>query len=175
MSNPFSFTEILQVPSFNHRVDFFQGADGCPLAYSLYAPKTPHAICIFYHGAGFYGNPVHQQIGKKLADKHNITAYIVDIRGHGNSGGARGDAPSMESVWADVSQAIKHAQKQFPHVPVYLAGHSSGAGLILNYAAWPLRKDVAGLILLAPYLGPKSGVQKNHIDPDRQFSSHLLG
>ncbi len=98
---------------------------------------------------------------------------MVDIRGHGNSSGPRGDAPEIETVWQDVSVMIDHVRAQYPNVPLYLAGHSSGAGLLLNYAAWPSHKKVDGLILLAPYLGPMSGVLKEHADPTKQFAKKI--
>jgi acylglycerol lipase len=170
MSNPFSFTEIQQIPPFElQQPAFIKASDGCELAYYLYAPKEPRAICILYHGAGFYGGMVYQYIAKNLAKDHNIATYVMDIRGHGNSQGPRGDAPSLEAVWDDVSTALHYARKNFANLPIYLAGHSSGAGLILNYAIWPKHIDFDGLILLAPYLGIKSGVQKEYVDPRYQF------
>lgn len=174
MSNPFSFSEILSIPQFNlQQPSYLSASDGCKLAYYLYDSENPHAVCIFYHGAGLYGNHIHQWIAKELAERHNIATFIADIRGHGNSGGARGDAPSLQAVWDDVNILINQAQSHYPNKPLYLAGHSSGSGLLLNYAAWPQHKEVDGLILLAPYLGPQSGTLKAHTDPSLQFAKRI--
>jgi pimeloyl-ACP methyl ester carboxylesterase len=173
MSAPFSFTEIQKIPDFPlQKPSFFTTLDDCRLAYYSFIPPVPKAIVIFYPGAGLYGNRIHQWIGKQL-QKHAIGAYIIDIRGHGLSGGDRGDAPTIQSVWDDISTVIERVQAQHPEVPIYLAGHSSGAGLLLNYGVWPQHKFVNGLILLAPYLGPNSGTLKEHEDPDLQFTKKI--
>ena len=175
VGEPFSFKEIQQVPIKNLKQPaFVKTSDGIELAYYSYIPKNPKAIVIFYHGAGLYGNAIHQWIAEELQEKSAIGTYVVDIRGHGNSGGERGDAPSIQQVWEDVSTVIKQAKTNYPNVPLYLAGHSSGAGLLLNYAAWPEHTTcVDGLILLAPYLGPNSGTLKVHQDPELQFAKKI--
>jgi alpha-beta hydrolase superfamily lysophospholipase len=174
MSTPFSFTEIQQIPSFTLRQpSYVIASDGCKLAYYAYIPDKAHAAVIFYHGARLYGNAIYQWIAKELAEQHAMAAYIVDTRGHGNSEGARGDAPTIATVWNDVSAIIDHARIKHPYLPLYLAGHSSGAGLLLNYAAWPAHKKVNGLILFAPYLGPQSGALKERKNPALQFTKKV--
>lgn len=174
MSEPFSFSEIQQIPSFQPKKPSYVAApDNCPLAYYAFIPKNPKALVIFYHGAGFYGNAIHQWIANELQEKHKIATYIIDIRGHGNSGGTRGDALTIQTVWNDVSVIINHVRTKHSTLPLYLAGHSSGAGLLLNYAAWPAHIAVDGLILLAPYLGPLSGCLKEHADPEKQFAKKI--
>ncbi len=173
-AQPFSFDEVLGLPTFDTKPPSYIAADdGCELAYYPYTPDNARGICIFYHGAGFYGDQLHQRFAKELADQHGIATYIVDIRGHGNSGGERGDAPSIEAVWNDVSCMVQRVRQDLPHLPIYLAGHSSGAGLLLNYAAWVEREPVDGLILLAPYLGPQSGVLKTHVKPEQEFAKSV--
>ncbi len=168
--SPFSFTEIQQIRPFElKQPSHVVASDGCKLAYYSYIPKAPRAAMIFYHGAGLYGNSIHQWIAKELAEKHGVASYIVDIRGHGNSAGARGDAPTIEIVWDDVSSMVNCVRATHPKLPLYLAAHSSGAGLLLNYAAWPKHQKVDGVIVLAPYLGPMSGVLKEHKDPALSF------
>lgn len=174
MSEPFSFAEIQQIPTFQLKnPSFVQAADGCQLAYYSFVPNNPKAVVIFYHGAGLYGNAIHQWIAKELQEKYTIATYVIDIRGHGNSGGLRGDAPNIQTVWNDVSIMINLVRGKHARIPLYLAGHSSGAGLLLNYAAWPAHLSVDGLILLAPYLGPKSGCLKEHADPEKRFAKKI--
>lgn len=48
-------------------------------------------------------------------------------------------------------------------LPLYLGGHSSGAGLVLNYLSHQADDKINGYIFLSPYLGYKS-------DTDRQGS-----
>ncbi len=125
--------------------------------------KNLSALVVLYHGGGAYSNPAYQYIGTALKNEYNIGCYCVDIRGHGNSGGPRGDAPSINQVLEDISIILTLVKKEFPTIPVYLVGHSSGAGLLLNYSAYQDKKSdlYDGYIFLAPYLGPRVGVERS--------------
>ena len=56
-------------------------------------------------------------------------------------------------MWADISTFIQHVHSEFPHLPLFLGGHSSGAGLTLNYASQTDRELVSGYVFLSPRLG----------------------
>ncbi len=132
---PFSLSKLEVLKDFNKKDPaFIKASDGADLAYYSYVPQYPTAVLIFYHGAGFYSNQLYQYFAKELADKHNIGCFLFDIRGHGNSQGDRGDAPSIKQVWDDITIAINFVSKQHSGIPLYLGGHSSGAGLVLNYS-----------------------------------------
>ena len=75
-------------------------------------------------------------MAEQLCQKYQIATYLFDIRGHGQSGGERGHTPYIHQVWDDISSAIIFLKQNYGDIPLYLGGHSSGAGLILNYAAW---------------------------------------
>jgi len=79
--------------------------------------------------------------------------YTPDIRGHGASGGPRGDAPSPKQIWEDISTCIRHIRADYPHLPLFLGGHSSGAGVALNYASQADHEPVSGYVFLSPQLG----------------------
>lgn len=160
-ASPFSFEEISQVPQYGTQApSFICATDGVKLAYYLFLVPNPKAVIIFYHGGGLYSNSTYQYIGFELQERSHIVSYFVDIRGHGRSEGSRGDAPSIDQVFEDVSTILMLVKSKFPHVPVYLVGHSSGAGLLLNYSTYDTRRDdlFSGYIFLAPYLGPFAGV-----------------
>ena len=147
---PFSFEEIQSLPPI--------------------IPENPSAIVIFYHGAGLYTNKTHQWIGLQLQKEFNVGCYMVDIRGHGHSGGPRGDTPTIEQVWKDVDTFVENVKHRHPDLPLYLAGHSSGSGLLLNYNAFSKKSDdIQGYIFIAPYLGPNSGTLKEHKNPQQNF------
>jgi alpha-beta hydrolase superfamily lysophospholipase len=98
----------------------------------------------------------------ELATDHNIGSYLVDLRGHGNSLGPRGDAPTAQQVWQDIDTVLSYVKTKHPNIPIVLAGHSSGAGTILNYSGWTQRKNtVDGYLLLAPYLGHNAGTERS--------------
>ena len=134
-------------------VEPLPASDGVMLAYRRYAPALPRAALLFYHGGGAHSGASYQYIGNGLQEKYATVVYMPDIRGHGASGGTRGDTPSPQQVWRDISTFIKHIQGEFPKLPLFVGGHSSGAGLILNYASQPDREPVVGYVFLSPQLG----------------------
>jgi len=163
--DPFSFTELEQVSKLStKKPSFIQATDGIKLAYYPFVPKNPSSIIIFYHGGGLYSNASYQHIGSRLEKDFNTGTYFIDIRGHGYSEGKRGDAPSINQVLDDITTIIQMVRANHLNVPIYLAGHSSGAGLLLNYSNYEKRRDdlYSGNILLAPYLGPRVGVEKSN-------------
>ena len=170
MTYPFSFNTLSHESIKSIAPQYVQAVDGLNLAYYAFLPKNPQALLIFYHGGGAYSNKLYQTMASILSQHHTIGVYLVDIRGHGKSEGPRGDAPFVEQVWQDISTIIRIARTNHPLVPLYLGGHSSGAGLILNYATWKERRtDIAGYILLAPYLGPNSYSAKQHTTKGKHF------
>jgi len=117
---------------------------------------TPKSVLIFYHGGGAsmvgYGGLAHT-----LRLTAPIAVLTPDVRGHGKSSGPRGFAPTPDLVWSDVEAAVAWAMIAFPGTPIFVGGHSSGGGLVINWAAHRLAgaAPVAGLVLLAPFVGMK--------------------
>lgn len=130
-----------------------QASDDVQLAYSAYLPDCPVAALVFYHGGGAHGQAGYTYMAEQLAKNYNIATYLFDIRGHGRSGGQRGHTSTPEQVWADVGTALEHIQQTHPGIVVFLGGHSAGAGMLLNYAAWTDHKEPAGYMLVTPFLG----------------------
>jgi len=168
---PFSFYEIEEIPLIELKdPHYLKASDGTSLAYYSFIPKQPIAVVVFYHGAGFYTNRSYQWVALELEQKYNIACYMIDVRGHGNSGGPRGDAPTIQQVWKDVDTIVEHVKHRYPNLPLYLAGHSSGSSLLINYNAHGKRiDDIDGYIFLAPYLGPQSETLKEHKNKEQNF------
>jgi len=173
--DPFSFKEIDSIEGFElTKPQFLKTSDETELAYYPFLNSSSNKeIVILYPGAGLYGNKTYQWVAKTLRDTYGIGCYLFDIRGHGNSQGPRGDAPSIERVWLDVKQAIDLVKKENPEAKIYLAGHSSGAGLIINYAANAQESIEEGYIFLAPYLGPKSDTAKLDMPSNKSFIKNV--
>jgi len=170
---PFSFSEILadeeQQKQDEPEPVTITASDGVALAIKVYEPPTATATSLlFYHGGGAYSGAGYQNLAKGLAEQYGITVFLPDIRGHGVSGGDRGDAPSKEQVWRDVDTALdfvaKTQQEKFGKASkIYLGGHSSGGGLVVNYATEPnnIRLDMLeGYVLVSPELGYLSGTAR---------------
>jgi acylglycerol lipase len=137
-------------------LEYVQASDETALAFRSYLPLHAKAILIFYHGAGAHSGLSYNHIGVGLRDEFDIAVYMPDLRGHGSSGGDRGDAPSDKQVWRDINAMVTHARIQYPTLPIFVGGHSGGAGLALNYATWEQRAPIDGYVFLAPYFGFRS-------------------
>ena len=165
---PFSFDEVLSIKDFQlQKPKFIKSTDQINLAYYEFLPENEFEdIVIFYHGAGLYINKTYQYIGENLKNKFNIAAYMIDMRGHGHSQGNRGDAPNVEIMFKDIDTIINFVHQKFPDKKIYLAGHSAGAGLLINYNSWKIKNshkldnNISGYIFIAPFLGPKSDANK---------------
>nr|WP_145405390.1 alpha/beta fold hydrolase [Paenibacillus xylanexedens] len=143
-------------PSAADHVQYANANDHTRLAYRAYAPTSPKAVVIFYHGSGANSGAGYEPIGKQLSQNFGIAAYLPDIRGHGLSEGPRGDTPNVQQVYDDVTSIIDTAHHQFPSVSVFLGGHSAGAGLVINYINSPHPEAVNGYLFVSPDFGPKS-------------------
>jgi alpha-beta hydrolase superfamily lysophospholipase len=130
--------------------------DGIRLFYRRYYPAAPRAAVLFYHGGGAHSGAGYQYIGNGLQTHFDMVVYTPDIRGHGLSEGPRGDAPNPKQIWEDITSCVKQIRADYPHLPLFLGGHSSGAGLALNYASQQDHQLVTGYIFLSPQLGYKS-------------------
>eukprot|EP00127_Corallochytrium_limacisporum_P005385 Clim_evm61s203 gene=Clim_evmTU61s203 len=92
----------------------------------------------------------------KLAKEKSIRCYIMDVRGHGKSGGKRGDSPDRETVWSDIRSVVRHLRWHAPHMTLAMGGLFANCGVALNYCSWKGREPVDGLIFVAPSFGPNS-------------------
>lgn len=159
---PFSIKELVAEPRLDI-IDphFFKTSDNIALAYYKYrSEEDPEKVLIFTHGGGACSQLGYQYLAETLSTQYNIAVYLLDIRGHGLSEGKRGDAPSAKRIWLDLSEFIIHVKSETTEVPFFLGGHSSGGGLVLNYASWNKHEVLNGYIFISPKLGYKSNTDR---------------
>jgi pimeloyl-ACP methyl ester carboxylesterase len=160
----FSFDELRDSAAISIGLpSYFNASDGVKLAYYCISAPHPAAALIFIHGGGAYGGSGYQYLAKGLSEKYNVSVYLPDLRGHGNSEGPRGDAPSANQVLKDLDLFIDVIHGQNPDLLLYLGGHSSGGGLVLNYLTNYNDTNVTGYIFLAPHFGHKSKTERKNI------------
>jgi alpha-beta hydrolase superfamily lysophospholipase len=138
---------------------YLAATDGTRLAYFAAVPAAPVATLVFYHGSGANAGAGYLGFGRQLAERYHIATYLFDMRGHGASGGRRGDAPSEEQMFADTQTAVDYVKQTHPRLPEYVGGHSAGAGLVLN-SEHRIEREVAGYVFLAPDFGLHSGTEQ---------------
>lgn len=135
-------------------VSYFTAPDGVELAYRLFAPppeKPTRAVLLFVHGATYNGKK-YIPIGNRLAPQ-GVASYLIDLRGHGDSGGPRGHLKRADQLDRDIDFFLDEIRKAHPDTPIFLGGHSAGTSLVLRYAEQGRSDDsLAGYVLVAPLL-----------------------
>lgn len=124
-------------------------SDGLSIQGKHWSLPEPKAVICLVHGLGEHcGRYAHVA---EFFGKNKIAMLGFDRRGHGNSAGKRGHAPSYDLLLEDVDMLIDKANQLYPDLPVFLYGHSLGGNLVLNFS---LRKktEVQGVIASAPFI-----------------------
>ncbi|GAG61928.1 unnamed protein product, partial [marine sediment metagenome] len=128
--------------------------DGKELFLRVWEPENPSKIAILIlHGITAYSGP-YEMLGVPLS-KIGYTVYGLDLRGHGLSGGIRGDYPSNERFVKDLGESILFLKEKHP--TLILLGHSLGVLTALIASNFYL-KDISGLILISAAREAKTGV-----------------
>jgi acylglycerol lipase len=170
MGHPIAFEEVqcaqearaglAKAPHYIH------APDGVQLACFAYPSASPRAALLFLHGGGAHSMAGYPILAHQLSASHRVSVFLVDLRGHGRSGGPRGHAISPVSVFRDISMVLSLIRHDLAsqHLPIFLGGHSSGAAVVLNYADWPdsSKIPVDGYVFLSPEFGHRSGTARSH-------------
>ncbi len=172
----FSFEELRLAPKISlPPLQFIKANDNTKLAFREYIPEEIEAVLIFYHGGGAYSNAGYQLIGDGLSKRFKILVVTPDIRGHGDSDGDRGDAPNVEQVFDDIGLFIAYIKEKYPEKMLFIGGHSSGGGLILNYSSYKKREETNGYLFLSPQLGFRSKTElENNQNPFTTVKTDLF-
>lgn len=112
--------------------------------------ETRAVVCLA-HGLGEHSGR-YPHVGAALAQA-GYALLGFDLRGHGQSQGQRGHAPSWQVLLDDITRSLEKAAQRFPGRPRFLYGHSLGATLILAYCL-RRRPQLAGAIATGPLLRP---------------------
>lgn len=131
----------------NSSKQFLVTNDGAKIFIRSWLPEIEGRQAILcLHGmnshSGYFALP-----GLGLAKKGHVV-FALDLRGNGLSG-EQGDVENLERQIADIKFALEHIRTLYPDKPVYLLGHSLGAGYALRFI-YTYPDDVTGAILLAP-------------------------
>ena len=134
-----------------HTETTWKTKDGLEIYSQIWEPVSPQTKVVV---CNIHGHGEHSGRYAHVAEAFGQNGYAffsMDLRGHGRSGGARGDMNSIEDFMQDIDSLIDHARSTFKGFSVILYGHSLGAVLVLYYTL--LRKpDVKGVIATSPSL-----------------------
>lgn len=135
---------------------FVKADDGTRIAFYSYEAYEPVASLIFVHGGGAHSGAGYQYIARQLSQYYRISVFLTDLRGHGHSEGERGHSPEPDTLFSDMNRIISEIRSTAKQIPVFLGGHSSGAGFLLNYSHESGMPAPRGYIFLAPEFGFRS-------------------
>jgi alpha-beta hydrolase superfamily lysophospholipase len=123
-------------------------------------PESAAGSIVLMHGLGEHSGRYAHVV--RFFNERGLSVRTYDHRGHGRSGGARGDVPDDQTILQDAKLVIDDFARQFsgPAATPFLFGHSMGGLFAARFAAARL-SPLRGLILSSPALSlPLSGVQK---------------
>jgi alpha-beta hydrolase superfamily lysophospholipase len=146
ITDPFADVDYDSLPP----IRFADARDGVGIAYRRYDADEARAAALLLHGSSADSQSMHP-LASALAGL-GITAYAIDIRGHGATG-LRGDVAHIGQPAEDVEDFIAFMREEDARLPVSLIGFSSGGGLALNAAGQGHAPGIARLILVSPMLG----------------------
>ncbi|MFC4559292.1 alpha/beta hydrolase [Virgibacillus kekensis] len=128
----------------------FSGIGNEKLYYRVFAPKTKQkGAVIVVHGIGDHNGGLFTLCKKLTAKGYKVYAY--DLRGHGNSTGIRGHINDWAEFREDLHLFIQLVSKKIGALPLYLAGHSLGGVIMLDYLVGR-GEGLAGAIAIAPVI-----------------------
>lgn len=161
-ATPLDFNVLKQIPADTPlaKVRKISTFDGSNLAYRQYVPRDPRGLVVLFHAAGLHSAVGLNYLAYHLAKEQRVVVVTPDMRGHGASDGEPGDAPKQDSYMMDMDNVLAYATYAFPKMPLLVGVHSSASALMLNYLEWTKRKDIRGVVFIAPYLGPKAKLER---------------
>jgi alpha-beta hydrolase superfamily lysophospholipase len=104
------------------------------------------------HGFGEHGGG-YAQVARAVGPSAGVDLVALDFRGHGRSPGRRGVVRRYDELTGDLLAAFDWAGREWPGLPRFVLGHSTG-GLVALRAALDPRAGprIAGLIVSNPSL-----------------------
>ena len=134
---------------------FFVARDGARRLYRLY-PGRGSDLLIFLHGSSSDSSYL-AKFSKSLSQRPNgPTVVTLDMRGHGQSPGRRGDVDHVHQQEQDIADLWGIMKQGHRFSRFFLGGHSIGGGLAIRYASGHEQPKPDGLVLIAPFIHRKS-------------------
>jgi acylglycerol lipase len=106
-------------------------ADGTPLLVRCWAASDPWARMLLVHGLAEHSGR-YERTGRLLAEAGiDVTAF--DLRGHGGSGGRRGDVERWTDYLDDIAVRLAAVRAEADGRPAVLFAHSYGGLISIDY------------------------------------------
>lgn len=126
--------------------------DGIQLLWRSWSgPEESRRGCVaLMHGYGEH-SARYDHIGAALV-RMGYNVMAIDVRGHGRSTGVRAHVGRFHDYVSDLAILKRNIEGRWPHLPLFVLGHSHGGLITLRYAlTHPTR--VRGFIVTSPLCG----------------------
>ncbi len=124
--------------------------DGTLLVYDMYEAAAPRAAILALHGWADHAGR-WRDVGERLSGA-GYSTYVLDLRGHGRSGGRRGHLSRFSQLLGDL-QAFRRVVRLRTDRPQVLLGTSFGGLVALRYLETQPSDPIAGAVVVSPWLG----------------------
>jgi non-heme chloroperoxidase len=141
---PFRTVDFSEVPQLSRYI----ARNGTQLAYRAYLTRNAVHNMVLIHGSS--GSSLSMHPLAEFLKKKGMTAYALDIRGHGDSG-RKGDIAYIGQLEDDLEDFVNQVLNRGDEAT--LIGFSAGGGFALRFAGGSRQKLFSQYILLAPYIG----------------------
>ena len=142
---------------------------GLELALWTWLPADAAGVkgtVVVFHGLGAHARFPSVALAAELLVQKSYRVCAIDFPGHGESPGMRGYIESADTLIVDGINSVQAVLKIArggstviaPDAPLFLLGSSMGGAIAVEVATGlaAMEVQVAGLVLLAPMLGPVS-------------------
>ena len=128
----------------------YNARDGSELPFRFWQANSDDApLVVLLHGSGWHGGG-YLALAEAIAGEGEISVALPDLRGHGANPEKRGDINYIGQFEDDIADLFADLRK--PGQPIFLAGHSSGGGLVIRYAGNSYGAELDGAVLISPFL-----------------------
>jgi len=125
--------------------------DGTQLVYDACERASPRAAVLLLHGwfdhAGRWSD-----VAEWLRDA-GYGVYLLDLRGHGRSGGRRGHLSRFSQLLGDLQAFRRAVRRRHTDTPQVLLAHSFGGLVALRYLETQPGDPIAAAVVSGPWLG----------------------
>ena len=144
--------------------------DHLKIVYRQWPVAHAKGSVIIVHGLKDHSGR-YQEFAARL-NAAGYSAYALDLRGHGQSGGPRQRVADFNNYLRDLQRLVMLVQAREANRPVFLFGHSMGGAIVTQYAL-TFDQPLAGLILSAPAIKEDANVSPALIATLQGLAQHF--